>query len=137
MKFQSLCMSLFCAATLAAALPVEPTTEPPTLPCVPAELAETISVIPGAPKPNVCEEEPKNEKRDGEPPIDVCSDALEAYEAGEEDEQSVGELLDACVRAYGPPYGPPQNEKRQAPPPSGVGGVVSALKQTGENAVGI
>ncbi|KAB8267791.1 fungal-specific transcription factor domain-containing protein [Aspergillus minisclerotigenes] len=114
MKFQVLGMSLFCAATLAAALPVEPSTESAPQPCIPAELAKVLTCVPED-SPLFCKGDSQPEKRDGdEPPIEVCRDAQEAYDAGDEDEESVGDLLAACKAAYGPPG----NEKRQAPPAS-------------------
>ncbi|PIG79815.1 hypothetical protein AARAC_003354 [Aspergillus arachidicola] len=66
MKFQSLCMSLFCAATLAAALPVEPSAESAAQPCIPAQVAKFL--VPGVPKALVCEGEAQPEKRDAPPP---------------------------------------------------------------------
>ncbi|KAE8318124.1 hypothetical protein BDV41DRAFT_572126 [Aspergillus transmontanensis] len=131
MKFQSLCMSLFCAATLAAALPVEPSAESATQACIPAEFAKFL--LPGTPKDLFCKGKAQPEKRHGEPSQEECYKALVDYRSGNASEEEVGPLLDDCVAAYGPP----PLEKRQAPPPSGVGGVVSALKQAGESAVGI
>ncbi|KAK6835931.1 hypothetical protein RU639_002300 [Aspergillus parasiticus] len=135
MKFQSLCMSLFCAATLAAALPVEPSAESATQGCIPVEYATFLP--PGVPKDLFCKGKAQPEKRDGEPSIEECKRAVQSLESPSEDTDldKVHAILAACDDAYGlPPTGP---QKRQAPPPSGVGGVVSALKQTGENAVGI
>ncbi|KAE8342650.1 hypothetical protein BDV24DRAFT_162183 [Aspergillus arachidicola] len=127
MKFQSFCMSLFCAATLAAALPVEPSAESATQPCIPAELAK---IFPGAPKDLFCKDKAQPERRDGEPSIEECIKALEDYRSGNEE---VGPLLHACEAAYGPP----QPEKRQAPPPSGAGGALTAAEQAAKAVLGI
>ncbi|KAJ1706623.1 hypothetical protein NYO67_11216 [Aspergillus flavus] len=122
MKFQVLGMSLFCAATLAAALPVEPSAESAPQPCIPAELAKVLTCVPED-SPLFCKGDSQPEKRDGEPSIEECGDALEAYDAGEEDEASVGDLLDACEAAYGLPG----NKKRQAKEPSILSGTVGSV----------
>ncbi|UDD59466.1 hypothetical protein AFCA_006885 [Aspergillus flavus] len=130
MKFQSLCMSLFCAATLAAALPVEPSAESAPQPCIPAELAKVLTSVPKD-SPLYCKGDSQPEKRDGEPSIEECGDALKAYDAGEEDEASVGDLLDACEAAYGPPG----NKKRQAKEPSILSGTVGSESHHGGDLV--
>ncbi|KAB8222476.1 hypothetical protein BDV33DRAFT_168732 [Aspergillus novoparasiticus] len=134
MKFQVLGMSLFCAATLAAALPVEPSAELPTQPCIPAEFAKFL--LPGAPKDLFCKGEAQPEKRDGKPSIEECKKAVQSLESPSEDTDldKVHDILGACYEAYGAS----QNEKRQEKPPTfSVGNTVSGIKNTAEGAIGL
>ncbi|KAE8140576.1 hypothetical protein BDV38DRAFT_280074 [Aspergillus pseudotamarii] len=64
MKLQSLGMTLFCAATLVAALPVDPATGPVSVPCIKPEDVSDLGEVSGP----ICGDEPKNEKRQKEEP---------------------------------------------------------------------
>ncbi|KAE8162870.1 hypothetical protein BDV40DRAFT_264168 [Aspergillus tamarii] len=115
MKFQSLAMTLLCAASLVAALPVDSSTASDPKPYIKPEVGKVHKEV---------VTEPQNEKRDDVPTLKDCKQALDDYRSSPDDEdlEDLEDFLDECEENYGSL----ELQKREAPP-SALQGTVNTL----------